>query len=205
MKHELTLAMLKVVAAGLVLAGAGCSTVEDYSLTSRLWAYDQLHKFNQPAPDPKLALFEGANGVDVLVVYDALSDKHSTVRRQAYYLEESEALIDAGKKPRLVIPAEVGGLKAIPVLPARVAATNFFPESFSYAVVTREGRGFTLYRATKPEGEFELPVYPETGGTPARVALTPLAVAGDTVIVAVGVGIVGGIVWLYCGAPGLVH
>ncbi len=202
MKYNL--AMLNIVAAGLTLAVAGCSTVEDYSLTCRLWADPELRKFSEPAPDPKLALFEGTNGADVLVQYDAVSEKHSLVRRQAYYLRESEALVAAGKKPKLAPTSEAVGLKPIPVLPTAAVATNVLAE-LPYALVTREGRGFTLHRLAKPDGEFELPVYPEKSGTPTRVALTPFAVAGDTVMVGVGVGIIGGMVWLYAGCPGLVH
>ncbi len=203
MKRTLTLGNLMVVAAGLVLVVTGCSTVEDYSLTSRLWAYDRIHKYNQPSLDPKLALFEATNGFDVVVEYDALSDQHSSVRRQAYYLQESEALIAAGKKPKLITPVEASGLKPIPVVPAAVGATNVLPQPYSYAVLAREGRGFILYRSPKTEQECDLPVYAEPSGTAARVLVTPFAVAGDVVIVAVGVGIVGGMVWLYCGAPGL--
>ncbi len=48
---------------------------------------------------------------------------------------------------------------------------------------------------------FDLPVYPETSGTLTRVVLTPLAVAGDTVMVGAVAAVVGCVLWLEGGAP----
>ena len=51
------------------------------------------------------------------------------------------------------------------------------------------------------ESAFDLPVYVETSGTPIRVALTPFAVAGDTVMVGAVAAVVGFLLWAQIGAP----
>ena len=57
----------------------------------------------------------------------------------------------------------------------------------------------------EPDGErveFRLPTYPAASGPALRVALTPLAVVGDTVLVASVVGIVFAYAWV---STGYVH
>ena len=70
-----------------------------------------------------------------------------------------------------------------------------------YAVISSEARRFTLCASAEPPASIDLPVYPETSGTPMRIALTPLAVAGDTLMVCGVVAVVGLVVWLESGAP----
>jgi hypothetical protein len=184
-----------------VLLLTGCTAVEKYSLTYRVWDNDDWRKSSEPAPNPNLALFEATNHADVLVQYDAFSEKHSTVERHAYYLHPSQARTDAGTKPELVKPSVADGMKPIPVLPAQGALTNQPPDLPAYAVVTKEGRRFTLYRPMEPESAFDLPVYAETSGTPTRIVLTPFAVAGDTVMVGAAVAVVCFFLWAQIGAP----
>jgi hypothetical protein len=57
----------------------GCTTVENYSLTYRVWDNDDWRKFSEPAPNQNVALFEATNHACVLVEYDAFSEKHSAV------------------------------------------------------------------------------------------------------------------------------
>jgi hypothetical protein len=178
-----------------------CATVEKYSLTYRLWDNDSWCKFSDPATNPNLALFEATNNADVLVQYDAFSEKHSRVERHAYYLHPSQARVDAGSKPELVEPSAADGMKPIPVLPTQDALTNQPPGLPPYAVVTKNGRGFTLYRPMEPESAFDLPVYAETSGTATRIVLTPFAVAGDTVMVGVVAAVIGFLIWAQLGAP----
>ena len=180
---------------------SGCETVEKYSLTYRVWDNDDWRKFSEPAPNPNLALFEATNHACVLVKYDAFSEQHSTVKRYAYYLHPNQARVDAGTKPELVKPSAADRMKPIPVLPAQGALTNQPPGLSAYAVVNKEGRGFTLYRPRDSESAFDLPVYVETSGTPTRVVLTPFAVAGDTVMVGVVSAVVGFLLWAQIGAP----
>jgi hypothetical protein len=185
----------------VVLLLTGCETVEKYSLTYRVWDNDDWRKFSEPAPNPNLALFEATNHADVLVQYDAFSEKHSTVKRRAYYVRPNQARVGAGTKPELVKPSVADGMKPIPVLPTQGALTNQPPGLPAYAVVTKEGRGFTLYRPRESESTFDLPVYTETSGTPTRIVLTPFAVAGDTVMVGAVAAVVGFLLWAQIRAP----
>ena len=201
MKVKSSAAMSQLVAAGLLLLFTGCETVEKHSLTYRLWDNGDLSKWSEPASNPNLAIFEATNGADLLVQYDALSEKHSAVKRRAYFLLRNEARIDAGKKPKLVSLAVADGMKPIAVLPTQIVVTNLPPAPAAYAVLTNVGRGFTLYRPPQPAATFDLPVYAETSGTPTRIALTPFAVAGDTVMVGVLAAGVGFLLWVQIGAP----
>ena len=175
---------LALALAGLLFLGTGCTTVEKYSLTHRLWDNGDLRKWSEPAPNPDLALFAATNAADVLVQYDALSEKRSAVKRRAYYLQENEARVAGGKKPRFVNSSQAAGLTPIPVLKWDSGNTNSPPDLAGYAVTAEDGRRFDLYPSTGRRETHDLPVYPESSGTPMRVALTPFAVAGDTLMVA---------------------
>jgi hypothetical protein len=201
MKVKSSVALSQFVAAGLLLLLTGCEMVEKHSLTYRLWDNGDLRKWSEPAPNPNLAIFEATNGTDLLVQYDARSEKRSAVKRRAYYLLQNEARIVAGKKPKLVSLAVADGMKPIAVLPTQVPVTNLPPGLAAYAVVTKEERGFTLYRPPQPAAIFDLPVYAETSGTPTRIVLTPFAVVGDTVMVGVVAAVVGSYLWAQGGAP----
>lgn len=187
------------VIVGLLLTG--CETVENYSLTYRLWDNEDLRKWSEPAPNPNLALFEATNHADVLIQYDAFSEKHAAVTRHSYYLHLNQARIEAGTKPALLKPSAADGLKPIPVLPGQGTLTNQALGLLAYATVTREGRAFTLVHPPDPSTTFDLPVYADTSGTPTRVALTPFAVVGDTVMVCLVSSVVAFFLWLEMGAP----
>ena len=195
-----TLALIQLVAAVAILLLTGCETVENYSLTCRLWDNGELSKFSEPAPNPKLALFESTNHVDVLVHYDALSDKHSVVTRRSYCLRPNQATIEAGQKPKWAEPPAPAGLQFIPVLSSPAAATNLPPEQTTYAVPIQERRGFSLYRSGVSAETFELPVYEESSGMVVRVTLTPFAVTGDTLMLGAVAGVVGFCLWVQGGA-----
>jgi len=198
-------AFVAILLTGLALGLTGCETVQEYSLTYRLWDNSDLKKWNEPAVNPNLALFEDTNRADVLVCYDALSEKRSAVRAQAYYLKSNQARIAAKKKPKFVVPSAAGGLKSIPVLSAAETSKNLLPRPSAYAITTAGGRGFTLYKTNTASGPFALPVYVEASCAPARVVLTPLAMAGDTVMVGVVGSVAGFFWWMSSGAPGVNH
>jgi len=200
-KTKSNVVRLLLVAASLLLLATGCQTVENYSLTYRVWDNDSWCKFSDPAANPNLALFEATNNADVLVQYDAFSEKHSRVERHAYYLHPSQARVDAEPKLEWVKPSAADGMKPIPVLPTQGALTNQPSGLPAYAVVTKNGRGFTLYRPMEPESAFDLPFYAETSGTATRIMLTPFAVVGDTVMVGAVAAVVGFLLWAQIGAP----
>jgi hypothetical protein len=201
MKTTRSAAMFQLVAAGLLLLVTGCETVEKYSLTYRLWDNGDLRKWSEPAPNPNLALFEATQGADVLVQYDAISEQHSAVRRRSYYLQQNAERVAAGKRPKWIQSSVPDRMRSIPVLLAQGDVSQPPAELPSYAALTNGGRAFTLYRPLKSQATFDFPVYAETSGTPTRIVFTPLAVAGDTVMVGVVAAVVGFFVWLHIGAP----
>ena len=64
---------------GLLILSAGCTTVQEYSLTYKLWNNPQLRRFAEPAPDPHLALFAGPPNNDALVQYDEIREQDDVV------------------------------------------------------------------------------------------------------------------------------
>ena len=137
----------------------------------------------------------------MLVQYDPLGERHTQVSRRSYYLWHNQARIAAGKKPKWAKATSTEGARPIPVIPYHDASTNSPPEQMTYAVTVREGRAFTLHRPSEPTETFDLPVYAETHGTAIRLALTPFAVVGDTVMACGVVAVFGFLVWAQSGAP----
>jgi hypothetical protein len=163
--------LLAVLLAG---AGGGCETAKKASFTYKLWDKD-VRSYCQPVANPELALYMAKSPPDVLVEYNALSDRNDQIKRLAYFLEANQTRIAAGKAPYFVDPKLSRNLVAIP----HQVSTN------TYAVLGTNGWAFTLYR---PGGELEvcnLPTYRDDHNTAGRVALTPLAVAGDATIIGV--------------------
>lgn len=178
----------------------GCETARKYSFTYRLWDSEDLRKWSEPAPNPNLALFATPDGSDVLVRYDAFSEKHSAIECRAYYLHSNTARVAAGQRPVFVTPVQAESLRRIPVLNFE-AATNASGRPTDYAILAQEGRAFKLYGPVGRGDRFELPVYPESAGTGVRLLETPLAVIGDVVMVGVVSAVAATIMWAQSGAP----
>jgi hypothetical protein len=176
----------------LVFLFSGCSTVQEYSLSYKLWDED-FRKWSEPSPNPHLAIFETPGHTNLLVAYDAYSEKHAGVKRQAYYLQPNQGRIGARKAPKFVAPVPASGMQSIPVFEGTAFATNPPTHLTNYAILSASGREFTLHPQVEALEPFQLPVYPESSGTLTHVALTPLAVVGDTAMV----GLVAGVVALY--------
>jgi hypothetical protein len=184
---------------GLLLL-TGCATAEKYSLTHKLWEDGEFRKFSEPAGHPNLALFDTPDAHDVLVQYDAWSDRHSKIIRRAYYLDANTNRIAKGEQPQFVALSMAEGLAPIPVLAPATMATNPPPPETIFAI-TNDLRSFTLHRPAMADQTFDLPVYGESAGTAKRLALTPLAVAGDAGMVAGATAVIGFLMWAYAGGP----
>ena len=188
--------MISCVLAGCLLLNAtGCKTAPDASLTHQLWNNERLGHHYEPAPNPRLELFQDERRGDVLATYDEVHDVRATVRRRAYFVNRNRARIEAARKPRFVDPELARGLQPIPLAPAMSAVPS--NRALLQAVVSTNGQQFTL------SGDFcghiyTLPVYEDQSGLVAKLVLLPIAVTGDAVVV----GTVAGVVWLYSGAPG---
>ncbi len=178
---------------GLLAAlGGGCQAVEDNSLTYRLWDKGNI-SFCQPAPKPELALFDAPGQKDILVEYNALSDSHVQVTRLAYFMQAGEARIQRGKAPHFIKPGPLGDFRPI----ASQAATN------DYFLAGKDGKSFTLFRQNQPPEQHNLPFYQDDHWSVTRVALTPLAVTGDAVIVGACAGVMA--VWMLCQNGTCIH
>src|SRR5262245_57008595 len=183
----------------LSLVLCGCEAVRDCSVTHKVWSNEEWRHFAGPAPSPQLTIFETANGDNILVQYDEMSDTSGRIRRRAYLLYPNLERIREGKRPDFVKPAQVNGAKLIQLQDSPMSTSDdAHPTPGIYAVLSRGGREFTLYRAGGREGPYELPDYLKSNNTAARVLLTPLAVAADSVMV----GLVASVVAAYMLANG---
>jgi hypothetical protein len=189
--------------ASVLAAATGCETVHNYSFTAKLWETHDFLKWSEPAPGPNLALYQSENHRDILVLYDAWSEKHSVVKRQAYYARSSRTQVAAGKRPVLLDPRLPARASPIPILQSIEPGTNPPPSLPLFAFVTKQGREFTLCQPGLQDETFELPVYLENSGTAARLGLTPFAVVGDTVLVGLAASVVGFLIWAGIGCPGI--
>ena len=171
---------------GLLLAPllAGC----EHSFTYTLWHQDEFRHHREPATNPAVAVYYAPQRKDYLVAYNSLRDGDHTPRRQAYFLGASEVRVSEHQKPAFV---STNGWQLQPV-PVNTA-TNVLP----YAGFDRR---LTIHTAAGDIGPDALPSYPESNGTGAKVALTPLAVAGDVTCVALIVGFFAALAYAHSGS-----
>ena len=193
-----------IISSTLLFALAGCETAHEYSLTYKLWDKGS-RPFCRPALEPNFAVFASQTNRDVLVRYNALSEREDSIECRAYFVFTNEARIAALEKPRYVAVTLITNMSPIPV----VAKTNVVMDSgmlARYPVNTDHGPGFELYRDGRSEGTHALPVYNEEKlGTASRVALTPAAVVGDTLMVAGVIATCGAVIWIQAGCPPFGH
>src|SRR5262245_43122624 len=179
---------------GLLLMTSGCSTVQDYSLTYKLWNYPELRRFAEPAADPHLALFVRRQNDEVLVQYDEITEQSDAVRRRAYFLRQYAERTDQHKKPAFINPKLATNLDSIPLSDTHLTTTNLAASAPSLVATSRKGsHGFSLLHDGTMEGPYELPVYLVSNGNFIRVTLTPIALTGDTIMV----GLVASVVAAY--------
>lgn len=186
----------------LLIFVSGCSVVEDYSLTYHLWNSSDLSKFSEPASDPNIELSLRKSDGEVLVHYDAVSEKDSKTVRRAYLLRDNQKLLAKGKAPKWYEGASPEGMDKVALIPV-AEATNAANLPEVYSTISTNGREFTLHGPKGITESYDLPVYAETRATAFRIAFTPPAVIGDTLLVGAAVATVGAIIWLQSGAPGL--
>src|SRR6266852_3069296 len=178
---------------GALLLLTGCETTQKYSLTYKLWSNPELANWAEPAQAPHLALFVGPPGQDVLVQYDETRERKEAVSRRAYFLAQSAGRIAKGKKPHFVNPHLARTMAPVPIEVGTPRTRNVAPQRAALiAICNDQACEFWLFRDSKLEGPFQLPAYLESNGNLTRVALTPFAVAGDTVMVGIVAAAVGG-------------
>src|SRR5260370_5817823 len=158
----------------------GCRELNDWPLTYRLWDDRMLARFNEPADNPHLQLFQSARTNDVLVQYDEVREKNEKVRRRTFLLNPNLERLEHGKKPRFVNPRKADNLQPIPLVSALAAADN---SHRLIGVVSSPGHAVTLRDQGRELASFSLPAYETAGGKVERVILTPVAATCDVVIV----------------------
>ena len=187
--HEILRLGTSVFLMSIALLLTGCETVRDYSLTGRLWNNAEFRHFAEPASDPHLELFIAPPN-DLLVCYDEVREQDERIRRRAYFLRENLDRVARRRKPKFVNPQLASNLVMLPLETLSSTASSPF---VSY---DRDRRKFSVVGIDRLNGIYELPAYVETNGNVTRVALTPLAVAGDTAVVATVVGLVAAYAYL---------
>lgn len=173
----------------------GCEDLGGDSLTGKLWS-DMAANHIGPAPDPNLKISEARDRKDFLVQYDETRDRDQSVKRRAYWLYANESCLEKGKKPHFVNPRQAARLQAV------LVETNSVPDMVrdstarTGAVLLSDHRHFTLVANGGDVGTFGLPVYADRTSRTELVALTPVTVLGDTVVVVAAVAMVAGVVYL---------
>lgn len=186
--------LLAAVLAGL---GGGCNTIQDHSLTYALWTDSRDTSHCRPQADPGLKLFIAEHPPDVLVEYNAVSDRTKGVQRRAYFLEANARRLAVCKPPKFVGLRRDASLVPIPIVPLD-SRTNS-PVSTNAVFAVGEGGAFTLYRPESSPEFCVLPYYQDgiVVNSWNRVALTPLAVTVDAVVDVTVIGVVAGCVAAY--------
>jgi hypothetical protein len=184
----------------LATLATGC---ESYPLTYALWKKSELVRHCEPAPNPRLQLFQSVKPNDILVQYDELRERNDAVRRRAFYLYANLSKLEARRKPSFVSLDKAGGLIPILVIPSPGGDSSAPAGPAPYATISTNGFNFTIHSANGVGSEFYLPAYEDSLTQAQRVFLTPVTVVGDVVVGAVAVGTVLGLIWLTSGAPGI--
>ena len=178
----------------------GCRELHDWPLTYKLWDDRAFARFNEPADNPHLQLFQSARTNDVLVQYDEVREQNEKVRRRTFFLNPNLERLEHGKKPRFINPRKADNLQPIPLVSELPAPAN---SHRLIGVVATNGHAVTLRDQDRVLASFSLPVYETAGGKVERVILTPVAATCDVVIVGVVAGVVLAYWWAASGGPGI--
>jgi hypothetical protein len=166
---------------GLVPLLAGCECVQDNTLTGRLWNDDFVLNHHEPAPHPNLKAFAKADGKDVLVEYDETREKDYKIQRRAFFLLANKGKLEAGEKPRFVKLRLADNLQPVPVYQGTDAVAT--KTTAMWIMLSPDEKRVALFFGDAEAANLNLPVYRGWGTKFNRVMLTPVALAGDTVVV----------------------
>jgi hypothetical protein len=158
----------------LALAG-GCAT-------KSLWQDGRFEACKEPANHLNLRVFESKPHDNFLVIYDEAAERSGTIHPRAYWLNENQARVDQHLRPRFSRANASRDLPAVAVLYDPIPAGMNLPPGLC-AVVATNKLAFTLYRANRPIGSHNLPVYNDVRGLMEEIALTPVTVTVDLTIV----------------------
>jgi len=162
------------LALSLTLLTGGCAT-------NALWNKTDLDAWNEPAQNPDVHLFDARHKEDFLVVYNECSERHDSVRLRAYFLNRNQDRVAQGQKPHFVSTRDSRNLPPVPKFQTAPEANTNFPQTI-YAVISSNQQSFTIYSSGE-KSDYGLAVYNDGRAQKIRIALTPVAVTADLVII----------------------
>jgi hypothetical protein len=179
-----------------LLLNTGCAT-------HYLWTGTAASAFCEPAPDPELHIYADAKGRNVLVLYNEINEHNDRIIRRGYFVLRNAHPVSSSRRPLFVEPESALTLHPIPVRIWTNSLSTYIPQGddkesgwFAAAIVSQQR--FSLFENRQPRGTYELPVYEDGTALARRLFLTPWTVALD-------VTVIGGILYLQAGAPGLAN
>jgi len=159
-------------------------------ITQKLW---EQKAFCEPASPPNLQLSFDRQRKDVLVQYDEISERTYNTRHRAYFLYQNLKRLENRHKPSFISP--VPSLMPLQILAAEQSSGLYLDQEL-YAISATNSASFALYSSGRELGSYDLPVYRDRVQRTEQIALTPVAVTADVVIVG---SVVGFILWAETG------
>jgi hypothetical protein len=164
----------------LLISQSGCTAI--------LWSDEDFPGDREPAPDPKLRLYQATNQNDFLVVYREQSESNERTHTRAYWLIKNQIRITRNEPPIFASQHASRNLNVIPVynsLPPN-AKTN----KNLYAVYGTNSKTFAIFSTNREVGSYPLPAYDKGRPLAEKIALTPLAMTVDAALAAAIIGLV---------------
>jgi hypothetical protein len=155
----------------LLLISGGC--------TGMLWQNTDWDC--KPDSTPNLRVFDAASQKDLLVVYNEFSERTKTIHTRAYLLNKNQNNVVLQKHPHFVSTNLAGNLPPVPVFQTPPIITSLSQPL--YVVAPTNAVGFMVYSNQTSIGSFDLPWYSDRTGQIERIALSPVAITVDVVIV----------------------
>jgi hypothetical protein len=156
------------------LLGGGCAT-------DALWNKTQLDEWNEPADNANLCLFAASRNNDFIAVYDEYSERHDSIHRRSYLVNQNQKRVESGSKPHFVSARRACELPPVPIFQTPPEPGATIPPAL-YAVISTNKQSFAIYSG-KEKTNYSLAVYNDGRGQIYRIALTPVAVTADLAIV----------------------
>ena len=175
---------------------AGCETAKEVTITGHMWeATGSNHR--EPAQNANLKLYHTSDRKDVLVRYDEERESSGTVKSRAFLLMANQGRINAGRKPSFLSGREAAKVQADHV---RIISENDVGEMNDEelaAIVSRQGRHFTLISKGREIGSYDLPTYlTSSRAFVERALFLPATVIGDVAVYGTLIGGYAGLEYL---------
>lgn len=151
---------------------AGCQSAKENTLTGKLWqsAASSNYRHREPAPDPKLAVFQTKDRKDVLVQYDEWGGRSDAVEHRAFLLRPNQKDLAAGRRPVFLDEKKAAKIQSSAERINSENGTGIKDSEELQAMVAPSGRSFTLKSKGAEIGSYDLPVYLTTTSRMAKLA-----------------------------------